>query len=301
VFKGFETKRVSVGDVEIACTVGGSGPPVLLLHGYPQNRFLWARVAPLLAGHFTVVAADLRGYGDSSKPPNAPDNATYSFRAMAADQARLMQSLGFRQFHLIGHDRGGRTAHRLALDWPDAVLSLSLLDIVPTAMMFMETNRHVSQAYWHWYFLAQPAPFPETLIAADPDFFYETCLVGWGAAKLADFDQRQLAEYRRTWREPAAIHGSCSDYRAAATVDLAHDLADAGRKVTCPTFVLYGAGGAMAKLFDIPATWQPLCENLRAASLPGGHFFIDQLPEDTASRLSAFLSEASSPHTNPVA
>jgi haloacetate dehalogenase len=300
VFEGFETKRVTVGDVDIACTIGGSGPPLLLLHGFPQNRFLWARVAPRLAKHFTVVCADLRGYGDSSKPPNAPDNTTYAFRAMAADQADLMHTLGFSQFHLVGHDRGGRTAYRLALDRPDTVLSLSLLDIVPTAVMFMDTNRLVSQAYWHWYFLAQPAPFPETLITADPDFFYETCLVGWGAAKLADFDQQQLAEYRRTWRDPAAIHGSCSDYRAAATVDLAQDLADAGRKVTCPTLVLYGASGAMAKLFDIPATWRPLCANVRAASLPGGHFFIDQFPDESAAQLQQFLSDANA-QTNPVA
>ena len=188
----------------------------------------------------------------------------------------------------------------MALDHPDAVLSLAVLDIVPTAVMFMETSRKVSHAYWHWYFLAQPVPFPETLIGADPDFFYETCLVGWGAAKLADFDAAQLAEYRRTWRDPAAIHGSCADYRAAATIDLEHDLADAdaGRTVACPSLVLYGADGLMAKLFDIPATWARRLSDMRSAALPGGHFFIDQRPGETAAEIARFLATA---QTRPVA
>lgn len=293
MFEGFETKIVSVGDVGIACTIGGSGPPVLLLHGFPQNRFMWARVAPLLAPHFTVVCADLRGYGDSSKPECAADNANYSFRTFAADQLSLMQTLGFERFHLVCHDRGARTAYRMALDHPGAILSLTLMDIVPTEVMLLQTNRKVAHAYWHWYLLAQPAPFPERLIAADPDFFYETCLVGWGATRLADFDQEQLAEYRRTWRDPAMIHGSCSDYRAAATIDLAHDTADAGRLVACPTLMIYGATGVMAGLFDIPAQWRSRCANLRAESLPGGHFFVDQYPAETAALVTGFLRDIS--------
>lgn len=290
MFEGFETKSVNIGDVSIACTVGGSGPPVLLLHGFPQNRFMWARVAPLLAKHCTVVCADLRGYGDSTKPQCAADNANYSFRAFATDQLGLMRQLSFDRFHVVGHDRGGRTAYRMALDHPASVASLTLMDIVPTYVMFLQTNHKIAHAYWHWYFLAQPAPFPEHLIAADPDFFYETCLVGWGASKLADFDRQQLAEYRRTWRDPAAIHGSCSDYRAAATVDLAHDTADSGRLVTCPTLVIYGAGGVMARLFDIPSEWRKRCSDLRAESLPGGHFFVDQYPGPTAEILQSFLT-----------
>ncbi|MDO9384624.1 MAG: alpha/beta hydrolase [Hyphomicrobiaceae bacterium] len=289
MFEGFASKTVAVNGIDVACTVGGSGPPLLLLHGFPQNRFMWARVAPLLATRFTVVCADLRGYGDSSKPDCAPDNANYSFRAFATDQLGLMRALGFDRFHVAGHDRGGRTAYRLALDHPGAVLSLTLMDIVPTDVMFLQTTRHIAHAYWHWYFLAQPAPFPERLIAADPDFFYETCLIGWGAARLADFDPEQLGEYRRTWRDPAAIHGSCSDYRAAATIDLEHDTADAGRIVDCPALLIYGAEGVMARLFDIPAQWQPRCINLRAQSVPGGHFFVDQYPAETAANLETFL------------
>src|SRR5208337_1724105 len=233
--------------------------------------------------------ADLRGYGDSAKPRCLPDRSNYSFRAFAGDQISLMQHLGFPRFHVIGHDRGGRTAHRMALDYPEAVRTLTVMDIVPTYAMFMDTNRKVAGVYWHWYFLSQPEPFPERLIGADPDFFYETCLVGWGAAKIGDFDAEMLAEYRRAWRQPEMIHGSCSDYRAAATIDLKHDEADLDRKVECPTLVFYGSIGAMARLFDIPAEWRKRCANVTAASLPGGHFFVDLFPAETARVLVEFL------------
>jgi haloacetate dehalogenase len=282
VFEGFERGIAAVAGIDIAYVVGGSGPPVLLLHGFPQSASMWARVAPLLAPRFTVVCADLRGYGDSAKPACRADRSNYSFRALAADQLGLMRRLGFERFHLVGHDRGGRTAHRLALDHPEAVRTLTVMDIVPTYAMFMETNRALASVYWHWYFLAQPEPFPERLIAANPDYFYETCLLGWGAMKLTDFDPDMLAEYRRCWRDPAMIHGSCSDYRAAATIDLEHDAADLERKVECPTFVVFAAAGAMARLFDIPAQWRNRCATVTAASLPGGHFFVDQVPAETA-------------------
>jgi haloacetate dehalogenase len=292
MFEGFAHKRITVGEIEIACVVGGAGPPLLLLHGFPQNKAMWARVAPQLAQHFTFVCADLRGYGDSMKPQCLPDRSNYAFRALAADQLGLMRELGFERFHVVGHDRGGRTGHRMALDHPDAVITLTVMDIVPTYAMFMDTNRDVAGAYWHWYFLSQPEPFPERLIGNDPDFFYETCLVGWGATKLADFDPEMLAEYRRTWRDPAAIHGSCSDYRAAASIDLVHDDADIARRVTCPALVFYGAQGVMAKLFDIPAQWRKRCAALQEATLPGGHFFVDQYPDETARVLRDFLLAA---------
>jgi haloacetate dehalogenase len=267
----------------------GNGPPLLLLHGFPQSLAMWARVAPMLAADFTVVCADLRGYGESSKPKCALDKTSYAFRAMAGDQVGLMKALGFDRFHVVGHDRGGRTAHRMALDHPDVVLSLAVLDIVPTYAMFMETNRHVAGAYWHWYFLSQPEPFPERLIGFDPDFFYETCLVGWGATKLADFDAELVAEYRRCWRTPEMIHGSCSDYRAAASIDLEHDAADIDKKVACPTLAFWGANGVMHKLFDIGAAWRKRCEYVVTESLPGGHFFIDRFPAETADILRKFL------------
>jgi haloacetate dehalogenase len=289
MFDGFARRSVAVEGIEIACVVGGGGPPVLLLHGFPQNLAMWARVAPKLAERFTVVCADLRGYGDSGKPKCLPDRSNYAFRALANDQLGLMRRLGFEQFHLVGHDRGGRTGHRMALDHPDAVLSLTVMDIVPTYAMFMSINRSVANAYWHWYFLSQPEPFPERLIGNDPDFFYETCLTGWGATKLADFDAEMLAAYRRSWRDPAMIHGSCSDYRAAASIDLEHDAADMGARLRCPTLAFFGASGVMARLFDIPSEWRKRCAKLAEAALPGGHFFVDQFPLPTAEILLRFL------------
>jgi len=294
MFDSFSARTINVGDADISCVVGGAGPPLLLLHGYPQTKAMWARVAPVLSQHYTVVCADLRGYGDSSKPRCLPDRSNYSFRAMANDQLNLMRALGFDRFHVIGHDRGGRTGHRLALDHPDAVLSLTVMDIVPTYAMLMETNRKVAGAYWHWYFLSQPEPFPERLIGNDPDFFYETCLVGWGATQITEFDSEMLADYRRAWRDPAMIHGSCSDYRAAATIDLEHDEADIHRRVTCPTLVFYGSKGQMARLFDLPNEWRKRFVNPAEASLPGGHFFVDQFPDPVALTLREFLQSAAS-------
>jgi haloacetate dehalogenase len=293
VFEGFDRKRIDLGDATINCVIGGKGPPLLLLHGFPQNLAEWATVAPILAKRFTVVCADLRGYGDSFKPRCLPDKSNYAFRAMAADQIALMNHLGFPRFHVVGHDRGGRAAHRMALDHPDAVLSMAVLDIVPTYAMFMETNRNVAGAYWHWYFLAQPEPIPEHMIGLDPDFFYESCLVGWGATRIEDFAPEILADYRRCWRDPAMIHGSCSDYRAGASIDLDHDKEDTGRRVECPALAFWGSRGVMSELFDMEAQWRKRCANLTTASLPGGHFFIDQFPVDTARILADFLGSAS--------
>jgi haloacetate dehalogenase len=292
MFEGFTRGRFDTGGLEIAYVVGGRGPPVLLLHGYPQTHAMWARIAPILAERYTVVAADLRGYGESSKPACLPDRSNYSFRIMAGDQLALMRGLGFDRFHLIGHDRGGRTGHRLALDHPQAVRSLAVLDIVPTLAMLTGMNRQVSAAYWHWSFLAQPEPFPETLIGRDPDYFFEFCLVGWGKIALSEFDPAQLQAYRTAWRNPAAIHGSCSDYRAALTVDLAHDTADADRKIACPALVFWGTKGLMHELFDMEEEWRRICVRPQFATLPGGHFFPDQFPEETAARLMTFLDGA---------
>ena len=289
MFEGFQEKTVIVDGIDIACVVGGSGPPVLMLHGFPQNRAMWAKVAPRLARTFTVVCADLRGYGASSKPPCAADNANYSFRAMAKDQVGLMRFLGFERFHLVGHDRGARVGHRMALDHPQVLESLTVMDIVPTSTMFLDVTYKVAASYWHWYFLQQPAPFPETMIAGNPDFFYETCLLGWGATGIEAFDQEMLAAYRKSWRDKAMIHGSCSDYRAAATVDLEHDELDRHKKVQCPTLVMYGAKGQMAQLFDLPAQWRQRCLESTDAHLPGGHFFVDQFPDATSGILHEFL------------
>lgn len=283
---GFTDQMAEVNGQTIAFSRAGEGPPVLLLHGFPQTRAMWHAIAPVLAREFTVIAADLRGYGQSSKPKGL---ANYNFREMAQDQLALMQSLGFDRFHIVGHDRGGRTAHRLALDAPDALLTLTLMDIVPTHLLLDELTKEVATGYYHWFFLAQPEPFPERLIGADPDYFYERCLLGWGAARLSDFDQDALEAYRRSWRDPETIRAMCDDYRAALQFDFALDAQDLDRQVTCPALVLYGADGAMAKAYDVPGTWTDRLSVLASRAIPGGHFFPDTAPADTAEALGDFL------------
>ena len=289
MFETFDRKTLN-SEVAINTVIGGSGDPVLLLHGFPQNMAVWAHVAPVLARGHTVVCTDLRGYGDSDKPPQDEDLANYSFRRMAQDQVDVMRALGFERFHVVGHDRGARTAQRMALDHPDVVHSLALLDIVPTYDMFDRADAENARAYWHWYFLQQPAPYPEEIIAANTDHFYEGCLAGWGATRLADFDPEQLAEYRRTWRTRESIFGGCADYRAAAHVDVRLDEADLQRKVDCPALVLWGEHGVIADLFDVARLWSRRLSNMRTATLPGGHFFVDQFPDETADILSGFLA-----------
>ncbi len=272
----------------IAFDIRGGGPAILLLHGFPQTRAMWRPVADDLARDFTVICADLRGYGDSSKPA---DMADMSFRRMGADMVALMQRLGFARFHLAGHDRGARTAHRMALDAPKAIESLSLMDIVPTHHLLDTLTTPVARAYYHWFFLAQPAPFPETMIAHDPDAYFERCLLGFGKAELSDFDPDLLAAYRAAWRDPACIRAMCNDYRAAIDVDFADDAADLGRRVSCPALVLYGQDGAMARAMDVPATWTDRLADMRHAALPGGHFFPDQFPQETAKALRSFIAQ----------
>jgi len=289
MFEGFQRHRIQIGDIAINCVAGGQGPPLLLLHGYPQTLTQWAKLAPLLSDDHTVVCADLRGYGDSAKPHNDADNVTYSFRSLAADQIGVMEALGFNRFDVAGHDRGGRVAHRMALDWPGRVRSLSALDIVPTRTMYLDTNRHLAGRYWQWYFLPLPEPFPERLIGADPDFYFENCLVVNGGAGLARYDRAMLDEYRRCWRDPAMIHASCSDYRAGASIDLVQDEADFGRKIACPLLALYAGKGLLCGLFDIDRTWRAYAADVRSEAIPGGHFFPELCPRETADALRRFL------------
>lgn len=286
--QGFQDGIAEVNGVRVAYSVGGEGPPVLLLHGFPQTRAMWTHIAPVLAERFTVVCADLRGYGASSKPEAVAD---CSFREMAADQVALMATLGFERFHAVGHDRGARTVHRMALDHPNTVQSVTLMDIVPTHLLLDQLSQQVAKAYYHWFFLAQPAPFPELLIAADPDYYFESCLLGWGAAKLEDFDPDLLAQYRAAWRDPDTIRGMCNDYRAALEVDFALDDADLERVIEAPALILYGADGAMARAYDVPGTWRWRCTQMQAAGIPGGHFFPDTAPQQTADTVLRFLTE----------
>lgn len=272
----------------IAYDIRGNGAPVLLLHGFPQTRAMWSRITPVLADHHSVVTADLRGYGGSFKPDTV---AEMSFRAMGSDMKILMQHLGFERFHLAGHDRGARTAHRIALDAPEAVASLTVMDIVPTHHLLDQLSKEVARAYYHWFFLAQPAPFPETMIGHDPDAFFERCLLGFGKASLEDFDPALLEEYRRAWRDPASIRAMCHDYRAAIDIDFHHDAKDLRRKVDCPALVLFGADGAMAQALDVAATWTDRLADMRHRAIPGGHFFPDQAPDATAQALLEFLAD----------
>lgn len=285
---GFEAGRAKANGQEIAYAKGGSGAPVLLLHGFPQTNAMWHQIAPVLAQSFTVIAADLRGYGESSKPQ---DPAAYGFRDMAQDQVALMEALGYGAFHVIGHDRGGRTAHRMALDHPERLRSLAVLDIVPTHLLLADLTKEVAAAYYHWFFLAQPSPLPERMIGADPDAYFESCLGGWGAGALEDFDATALDLYRKSWRNPDTIQGMCNDYRAALTLDFGLDAADLDRQVTCPTLVLYGADGAMGRAYDVPATWADRLADMTASPMPGGHFFPDTHPEPTAAVLLEFLQD----------
>ncbi len=287
MIRGFRDGLARINGGTIAYSVGGTGPPVLLLHGFPQTRALWARVAPRLAKTRTVVCADLRGYGDSFKPEAVRE---YSFRAMGEDMLALMADFGHQNFDLVGHDRGARTAHRMALDAPEHIRSLALMDIIPTHLLLDSLTWPVAKGYYHWFFLSQPAPLPETLITANPDYYFESCLLGWGASQLADFDPTQLSAYRKAWRDPDTIRGMCNDYRAALELDFAMDAADLGKKVSCPTQIIWGATGAMGRAYDVPATWADRCTDLHCTAIEGGHFFVDTAPEQTTAALCAFLA-----------
>ena len=289
MIEGFRRDRRRVGDVEIAYATAGDGPPLLLLHGYPQSHVMWHRVAPALARRFTVVASDLRGYGDSSKPPGSPDHAEYSKRAMAGDQVELMRLLGAGRFRVAGHDRGARVGHRMALDHPEAVESLAVLDIVPTRHLLENVDQAFATAYYHWFFLIQPDGLPEAMIGDDPERYLRETLRRWSARPSA-IDERAVAAYLAAFRDPATIHASCEDYRAAASIDLEHDAADRGRRLTCPTLALWGAKGAMGRLYDVAAIWREYAEDLAGASLPCGHFLAEEDPEGTVAALEAFFA-----------
>ncbi|MGB5865441.1 MAG: alpha/beta hydrolase [Sulfitobacter sp.] len=287
LLKGFTADVAQVNGQQIAYASAGTGPALLLLHGFPQTHAMWHAIAPELAKTHTVVAADLRGYGGSSKPQGT---ASYSFREMAADQHALMTHLGHNTFHLVGHDRGARTAHRLALDHEGAVRSLTLMDIVPTHLLLDDLSREVAKAYYHWFFLAQPAPVPETMIGYDPDAFYNACLMGWGATDTGAFNADALTAYRTAWRDPDTIRGMCEDYRAALDIDFDLDAADLHRRLEMPALVLFGADGPMAKAYDIPATWRNRLARMQSDGLPGGHFFPDSHPAQTLTALQRFLT-----------
>jgi haloacetate dehalogenase len=288
-FPGFTTHRIRTSGTDIRCVVGGDGPPVLLLHGYPQTHVSWHRMAPSLARHYTVVCADLRGYGDSGKPPSDGEHAPYSKRAMSQDMIELMRDLGHPRFRLVGHDRGGRVAHRLCLDHPDAVTQLAVLDISPTRTMYGRTDQAFATAYYHWFFLIQPFDLPERLIGADPVYYLKRKLGGWGTG-LAHFDPRALAEYERCFKDPATIHATCEDYRAGASIDLAHDAESAAQKVECPLLALWGERGIVHRFFQPLDDWRAVARDVRGRALPCGHYLPEEVPDQTLDELTAFFA-----------
>ena len=287
-FPNFRAFRLQTTDALINGVVGGSGPPVLLLHGWPQTHLIWRKVAPLLARTNTVVATDLRGYGDSSKPLDGQEHEGYSKRAMAKDQVELMQKLGFNRFAVVGHDRGGRVAHRMAMDHVDSITKLAVLDIVPTYKLYSSVTKDFATVYFHWFFLIQPSPLPETLLSNSAEAFLRTW--AFGGAMPDAISEEAFAEYLRCFRNPSTLHAMCEDYRAAATVDLKHDKADLEKKVLCPVLALWGSKGAMAGLYDVPATWRERASNVSGKALAGGHYLPEQSSDELHAELVSFLA-----------
>ncbi|QWE09526.1 alpha/beta fold hydrolase [Polynucleobacter ibericus] len=282
-FPGFESKQFSAqskdGPIEISYLIGGNGPPLLLLHGFPQTKAIWSQVAPELAKYFTVVAADLRGYGASSKPHGNADHSTYSKRSMAADQHALMKSLGFNQFFLLGHDRGGRVSHRLAIDFPESVLRLMVLDISPTLAMYENTTMEFAKGYWHWFFLIQPEPVPETLIGANPEYWLKNHMGRHAGTGI--FSSERWVEYLAGASDSESLHAMCEDYRAAASIDLIHDREDraAGKKLQMPLKVLWGEHGLVNKCFKPLDDWGRVASDVSGKPVPSGHYIPEEIPE----------------------
>jgi haloacetate dehalogenase len=290
VFEGFTARRIATSGAEIALLTGGIGPPLLLIHGYPQTHAIWHKVAPRLAERFTLIVPDLRGYGASSKPPTDKEHLPYSKRAMALDMVEVMRALGFERFDVAGHDRGARVTYRLALDHPERVRRAAVLDIIPTIEQFERVDRFGARAIYHWYFLAQPAPFPETLLGKDPDYFLEHCIGSWRAVSSA-FTAEAMAAYREAFRNPEVIHATCEDYRAGITCDCKFDEEDrgAGRKIAAPMLALWGARGRPNRGAGILEVWQQWALDVRGKGLECGHFIPEEAPEELAEELLAFF------------
>jgi haloacetate dehalogenase len=286
-FPGFRRRRIAANGTSINLVVGGSGPPVLLLHGYPTTHLMWQKVALGLAQDFTVVAADLRGYGDSGRPPDGEDHFGHSKRAMAQDQVEVMEQLGFKQFAVAGHDRGGRVAHRMALDHADRVAKLVVMDILPSYYTFQKVDRKFAANNWYWFFLLEPSPFPETLIGNSLDTYLKKSV---GHLMPDVITPEIYAEYFRCFNDPASIHAYCEDYRAGASIDLVHDEADLNRKIACPTLALWGANGFRGQNYDPIAIWRDSATQLSGRGIPGTHHFPEEAPAETLTALKEFLS-----------
>jgi haloacetate dehalogenase len=286
-FPGFARQKIQTSGATINTVRGGNGPPLLLIHGYPQTHVEWHKIASRLAQKFTVVMTDLRGYGDSSKPQDGENHVSYSKRSMALDQIEVMRSLGFERFAVVGHDRGARVTWRLAVEHPEAVTKAVVLDIVP--LPYSRVTREFATQYFHWFFLIQPAPFPETLIGNSAEYYLRSRFQRPGVAANV-FTPEALAEYLRCFRDPACIHATCEDYRAGASIDLDHAAEDGSRKVMCPLLVLWGERGTVGRLEPVMNLWREKAANVTGRSLPAGHFLPEEVPEETLSALLDFLS-----------
>jgi len=277
-------------DLTINYASAGTGPPVLLLHGHPQTHVVWRKVAPrLVEAGYRVIAPDLRGYGDSDKPESDPSHLPYSKRVMAADQIALMEYLGHKSFAVVGHDRGGRVAHRLALDFPEAVERLVVLDIAPTHTMYAQTNQEFATRYFWWFFLIQPDGLPEKMIASDPEYFLRRHIAGQVKIEGA-VDEVAIAEYLRSYRDPATLHAICEDYRAAASIDLAHDRADQTSRINAPLLALWGEQSVVGELYDVKATWVEKATHVSGVALPCGHAIPEEAPEELTTQIFSFLA-----------
>lgn len=297
MFEGFSDDLIPLSNgITLRVRAAGDGPAVLLLHGYPQTHVIWHKMAPLLVkAGFRVILPDLRGYGDSSKPPSKPDHSPYSKREMARDQVLLMEQLGHPQYAVVGHDRGARVAHRLARDWPDRVQALCVMDIVPTEYMYAHTDMAFATGYFHWFFLIQPTPLPEQMIGADPENWLRTEINAWSRGNTAAFTDEAMAEYVRCFAKGGGVHATCEDYRAAATIDLEHDKADAGQKLPMPVQALWGANGLVGRTYDVVGVWSDYADQAEGLAVPGGHFVPEEAPQEAAEALSPFLNRTIRP------
>lgn len=292
MFDGFERHGVRTSEVTINCMVGGEGRPVLLLHGYPQTHVAWHRIASQLAERFTVVAADLRGYGDSDKPAGGPGHAAYAKRRMAQDQVEMMSALGFERFAAVGHDRGGRVVERLARDHPERLTRIAILDVIPltlSADMFTRVDADFGRDTYHWFFLIQEGGLPERLIGGDPAFYLRWTFESWGGGRPW-LDPPAFEEYLRCFRDPACIHATCEDYRAGVTCDPRDNVTDEGARLTCPVLFIFGRGSRFGARFDPHRYWRDRAERVEVASVPGGHFVAEEAPDETLAALLPFLA-----------
>ena len=289
MFKNFKQDIIEVNGVNINYKIGGKGEPLLLLHGYPQSHVLWRKIAPLFAENYTVICSDLRGYGDSDKPQSDKKHLTYSKKTMGLDQNELMKKLGFKEYFLVGHDRGGRVAHRMAIDFKENIKKISVLDIVPTSHVFKNTNAILAKRYYHWFFLIQSYPLPETMIGNDPEYYIRSKLQMWGANNEY-LTEEIIQEYLRCFTVET-IHASCEDYRAGASIDLVHHEEDFDKKISCPLQVLWGSKAFVEELYDPIKVWKEWALNVEGQSIDCGHFLPEESPVETYNAIINFFKK----------